>query len=481
MANELTAKGFVKKLVGFSMASWISAFISFAITPIFTRLFLPEQVGHINLFTTYMTFFQTVCVLALDQTFMRFYNEELEGIRKDNFLTYCLKINLCISGISMVCILGGYTFFSTQIAGRKDLVIAVCLVISIVCSTFLRMSSISSRMKKNTILYTFQVLAVTFVDKVLVTLIGFYRPNHKFAIIGMTIGYVVIAVVFFWIKRQDLKMISKVPRTTTIMLLKYALPYLPVLVLAWLNSSIPLLVLKKYVDFSAIGIYTNAVTLANVLSIVQTGFSAYWEPFFYQYYKEETAKEKIIKIQKMVIFGILVIAIGIVLFQDILYLFIGEKYRVSKAFFPFLMMTPICSLIADMTGIGIKLSKKNYLNIYVFISNVVVNLGISYVLVPKIGVAGAGIAVACSALVMLTVRTIFGCKYYKISENNKFIVASMSVMTGVTLANMLIKTDLIRYIVLSGFLLGLCIIYKETLKWLLIFFKRSVLGKRSEK
>ena len=39
ISSELTAKGFLKKLVGFSMAAWISAGISFLVTPVFTRLY----------------------------------------------------------------------------------------------------------------------------------------------------------------------------------------------------------------------------------------------------------------------------------------------------------------------------------------------------------------------------------------------------------------------------------------------------------
>ena len=82
----VTVKGFIKKLAGFSVASWFSAGISFLVTPVFTRLYLPDDIGHINLFMTYVTFFQTLSVLALDQAFMRFYNEDLPGLTKQNFL-----------------------------------------------------------------------------------------------------------------------------------------------------------------------------------------------------------------------------------------------------------------------------------------------------------------------------------------------------------------------------------------------------------
>ena len=97
--KELTASGFLKKLIGFSMASWLSAALTFFAAPISTRLYTPDQIGHINLFITYMTFFQTVCVLALDQGFMRFYNEKIDGLQKNNLLTYCLCMNIGLSDV----------------------------------------------------------------------------------------------------------------------------------------------------------------------------------------------------------------------------------------------------------------------------------------------------------------------------------------------------------------------------------------------
>lgn len=475
-SKELTGKSFLKKLIGFSMASWLSAAISFLITPVFTRLYSPADVGHINLFTTYMTFFQTVCVLALDQAFMRFYNESLSGLNKNNFLRYCLKINLGISAASAIIILGGYRFFSMQITQSESIEIPICLVIVILCSTFLRMSSISSRMENNVFQYTLQILLITIVEKVLCTLIAFYKADYKLAIVSITAGYILLSVIFFCLKRKSALLPCKhVPRDTTLTILKFSIPYLPVLLLAWLNTSIPLIVLRNYVDYSAVGIYTNAVTIANILTIIQTGFSAYWSPFIYEHYKEENNKAKIQKIERSVVVVLFCASIGIVLFQDIIYLLVGEKFRASKIFFPLLMLTPICNSIADMTGIGIMLSRKSYLNIFTFITNTSVNLLCSYILIPRIGMMGAGIAVGASALSMLTVRTLLGERYYKISPNNRFIVFSIGIMLLVCVTNIIFSEQaLLKYFIVLALLGIFSIIFRRDIGSLIRFVAREI-------
>lgn len=417
------------------MASWISAAISFFVTPVFTRLYSPGEVGHINMFMTYMTFFQTLCVLSLDQAFMRFFNEPPKGINKGNFLTYCLRINFFASLVSAAAILAGYRFFSDQISGSVNIYVPICLVTVSICGMFLRMTSISSRMEGKVSVYTFQVVSIAVIEKVLCTLIAFYRPSHLYAIGIISVSYVITSAALFFIKRKaSLRPARGVPRETLKLILRFAVPYLPVLLFAWLNGSIPLLVLKRYVDYSAIGIYTNAVTIANILTIVQTGFTTYWGPFIYENYKIN--RDKVIKVERCIVLVLLLLAMGIVLFQDVIYLLIGEKFRSSKSFFPFLMMSPICGLIADMTGIGIMLSKKTYLNIYSFLASVSVNLTAAILLSRQIGVDGAAIAVAMAACVMLLIRTIMGSKYYRVSNNNWFIYTSLAVFAAVAVSNL---------------------------------------------
>ncbi len=269
-------------------------------------------------------------------------------------------------------------------------------------------------------------------------------------------------------RKSSILPVHHVPRNTTEIILKFSVPYLPVLLLSWLNNSIPLLVLKRYVNFSSIGIYTNAVTISSILTILQTGFTAYWSPFIYEHYKDDRNKEKIQRIERIVIITLLFAAINIVLFQDIIYLLVGENFRASKVFFPFLMLTPVCNVIADMTGIGIMLSKKSYLNIFVFLGNSSVNLILSFILVPKIGVVGAGIAVGISALVMVSIRSYLGGRYYRISESYRFIIESLFLLICACIVNILFAEQFFyKSLLLSLILIILFVRYKNEFLYLI--------------
>ena len=471
MSSKTKGIDFIKNLVGFSSAAWISAIISFGSTPIITRLFLPEDIGKVNLFITFLNFFQILSILGLDQAFMRFYNEKQEGIDKNNFFAFCLKINIAISILYSIFILIFNQYISTNITGEIDIRVSILLSISIVASTILRMSSVYSRMKKSISLYIFQSISITVIEKILLILSYVMGATYFNGILCISIGYIIMAIIMLFINRKYIFISTKkTPKETKKTIFKFSIPYLPVLLLSWLNNSIPQLFLKQMLDYSAVGIYSNAVTIANILTILQTGFTTYWNPFAYENYKNNS--EKLKKVHKIITFLIIMLALFVVLGQDIIYLLLGDKYRMSKVFFAFLLFTPVCNTIADTTGIGIMLSKKSYLNIITFICNTTINICLCLILIPIIGINGAAIAAGTSAIVMLAVRTYLGGKYYKITNSYIHIILSIITLYIVAICNMFFADKgLFKYgVTIIAIILNM-VIYKKEISYLINFLK----------
>lgn len=469
--KEENSKGleFIKKLAGFSSAAWISAAISFISTPIVTRIFLPEEIGKVNLFITFLTFFQTVCILGLDQAYMRFYNEKMDGLERDKLLSVCLRINLIIAVISSIMIFIFTNFISTTIVGENNLKVSVLLVIAMFASDILRMNSIHSRMQQKIGLYLFQSISTTIIEKLSYIAAVVIAPTHMNAILIITIGYLIISSIMLIInKKYIFCSVKDVKKEAVKTILKFAVPYLPVLLLSWLNNSIPQLFLRQFVDYSSIGIYSNAVTIANILTILQTGFSVYWSPFAYENYEKNP--QRLSKVHKIITLLIILLALFVVLGQDIIYILLGEEYRASKLFFAFLLFTPVCNTIADTTGIGIMIAKKSYKNIITFICNTTTNVCLCLILIPIIGVSGAAIAAGTSAIVMLTVRTYLGGKCYKIIDSYKHIIISIISLYIVAITNLCFSQFIIvKYGVPILAIIINIIVYKNEIYYLLNF------------
>lgn len=456
------------------MASWISAAISFVVTPIVTRLFVPDELGRVNMFITFLTFFQTLSILSLDQAYMRFYHEKLESFDKEKLFAFCMRICYSMAFFNSILLLLFRDVFSNQIVGASNVTVILCLILTIFSSVSLRMNSICARMENNVVVYTIQVIGTAIVEKVLYLFVALKSATHLYAIVAITLGYFILAL-FFQVRNRKLVFakIGQLDKKSVGIILKFAIPYLPVLLLAWLNNSIPQFFLKNYVDYSAIGIYTNAVTIANILTLIQTGFSAYWGPFAYEHYKTEG--EKLRKVSKIVTLVVIMMALGVILFQDVIYLILGEKYRLGRLFFAFLLFTPVCNTIADTTGIGIMLSQKSYLNIFTFLGNSLVNILLCLILIPQIGNIGAGIAAGTSAITMLVIRTILGNKYYKLVDNYSYIIISMLTLYICAIVSWKFSESFwIRSAIVLISMLETMIVYRKEEQYLWNFAKREV-------
>ncbi|MBH1942059.1 lipopolysaccharide biosynthesis protein [Mobilitalea sibirica] len=471
MEDKSLAKSFIYNLIGFSIPVWIQFFLSFISAPITTRLFIPAEMGKINLFSTYLSMFILIALLGLDQSFVRYYNEPPSKNDMNSLNKICMLITLFSSTFIGGFILLFWNKISLMITDAVSLLVPICLIISLYANIFLRFFGLFFRMQGNVFIYSLQAIAITVVSKILFIIVALWNPNHINAIIAITLGYVIIMVTFLIYQNHKVKRNTLYLDDETIKaLFKYGLPLLPITVLSWLNNSLGQLMLNKYIDFAAIGIYSNAVAVASIISLLQAGFNTYWAPFVYKGYKTQALK--IQKIHNIITFGMILFGLMIILGQDVIYLLIGENFRSSKIFFPLLLVTPICYTIAETTGLGIAISKKSYLNIITFLGNVTVNILLCIILLPTIGIMGAAIAAASAGIIMLILKTVIGERYYKCITSYRKTFSSVIIFIIAAICNIIFfNNPLQKYISILFLACILIFIYRNEVLYMIRIIK----------
>ena len=464
--EESSGKIFVKRVFGFSMASWINCLISLVSTPITTALFAPAELGKINLFISYANIFIPFVYLGFDQAYIRFFNEPCGRNNSKSLFRLCLNISIILTLLVSVFILFAEKTLSSNIVGYESFSIALCLVLYLLATMFLRYTNLKARMENNILSYSVQAILSTIIIKISFVLVAFVKPEAGVAIEFRSLLLFLLALIFA-VKALINCRRSKIDKSykTLRELSKYAIPLFPTVFLVMLNLSLSQIFLKKYVDYSMLGIYSNAVTIAGIISILQSGLNAFWTPFVFEYYKE---KEKIQKMHHTISFLLIGLALGITLFQDVIYfILVNEQYWASKAIMPLLLISPVCETISETLGLGIEISKKTYLKIPVYLINISVNVLSCIILIPHFGVVGAAAANALASLSMLVAKTIIGEHYYKCSDNYLYLISGMSMLIGIAMLNYFIKSILIRTSIVLVALVVLCIVYKKSLVMLL--------------
>lgn len=477
-SNDVTeansAQSFIKKMMSFSLVTWIGFGISIIAVPFTTRLFLPDQVGIINLFSTFSALLLTFVYLGLDQAYVRFFYEPPNGRTKNDLLLFCLLVTGFFATLVSITAFFLKDYISNAIANSSQLWLIICLGISVVSNVTLRFLNLTFRMQQDIRRFTIQGVLMVVVGKVLYLTVAFYNPTYQNAIIIMTAGQAILAFSFMIVQRKeyltgkfywDKSMVSE--------MFKFAVPLMPLGLIVWLNSSTAQLMLRTYVNFEAVGVYSIATSIAGVIGLLQAGFNTYWIPFVYENYKTEN--EKIKKIHSYITFAMVLFGMFLVLGQDIIFLIVGEKYLYAKTFFPFLLIAPIAYTISETTGLGINISKKTYLNTFTFLVSVSVNIVVCMLTLPHLGVLGAAISSAVSALTMLMFRTYFGEKYYKSIKSYRPMMLALSLIIMMAIINVVFYDYLlIKFTCFIILILLLIILYKTEFYYLKGFLIKNL-------
>lgn len=429
-----SSETFINRVIGFSLASWVNCIISLIATPITTAFFPPEELGKIALFISYANILIPFVYMGFDQAYVRFYNDHCGKNDKYGIFKICSFITILFAVIVSVLVLVGWRYFSTNIVGYPNFWISLSLAVYIVAFLFSRMCNLKSRMDNNVRSFCLQSVISTIIIKMSFVMVVIIKPSAEYALYLRSL-LLMIAFGWFFTKAMQACKNTVADWSNSVLkeLSKFSLPLFPTTFLVMLNASLAQIMLRKYVDFSQMGIFSNAVTIAALITIVQSGLNAFWTPFVYEYYKDPSKIQKMHHIFSLLMF---IMALFIILLQDPIYYFlVDESYWQSKTILALLVIAPVSDVLAETLGLGIELSKKTYLKLPIYVINIVVNVLACMILIPQFGILGAAIASAMASLSMLVSRAVIGEHFYKCSDNYIKLIVSMILLIGTGLVN----------------------------------------------
>ena len=460
---SLNSKNLINRILGFSLATWVNCLITFISTPIVTALFVPEELGKVNLFVTCANVITPFVYIGFDQAFARFYHEPPSKNTSHSLGRICILFSTSFFLVASTVVFMIREYISEKIVGYYFGPIVISLMAFVFAEYVMRYTQLNARMQNNILQYSIQSIIVTLVIKISFVLVALVRPSAEYAIMFRSSCYLLVAIIFVSLfLRQGRNEKMYIDKETCSELSKFAVPLFPTHFLVALNNSLPMFMLSKYASYSDIGIYSNAVTIASIVTVVQSGLTIFWTPFVYEYYKTEKRK---LQLMHHVI-SICVIGFGflLILCQFPIYrILVAQQYWQSREIFALLVLSPVCYTISETLGIGIDLAKKTYLKLPVYAINIAINFLASILLVPRYGVFGAAMATAAASLVMLVTKASLGNKYYRCSDNYLKLVVGISTLTGAGLVNMFILGNT-KYLII-GALMVLCMaIYRKEIE-----------------
>ena len=163
------------------------------------------------------------------------------------------------------------------------------------------------------------------------------------------------------------------------------------------------------------GIYGASYKLALIMYIFTQGFRFAFEPFFFNYAKNNDSK----KVYEDVLlyftgFG-LMIFLGVMYFLDLLKYFLDKEFFSGLVILPWVLMANLFQGIYYSLSLWYKLTDKTIYGAYMAIIGCVITIAGNVIFLPKIGFMASAYSVFACFLVMTIISFILGRHFYKIN------------------------------------------------------------------
>ncbi|HEY8543274.1 MAG TPA: oligosaccharide flippase family protein, partial [Pseudothermotoga sp.] len=350
----------IKRYLSFSIGIWLKPIISFVTVPVVTWLINPSEFGKASMYSTFYSILSLVVLFGTSNAFMRFYFQKPEE-EKSELLWSCLTVPLILWIIASVVLFIFRYQVNSFMVGVKDANVHTLVSINVLVGIFQNFNLTIIRMRGKGLIYSFLSIFESVSYAVFIIMFALLVAKNFYAILYAQLFSVTASLVLGILLDKNYWFPVRIRKKLVSEIIKYSYPFVFSGLVWWILSWIDRIVLRMYVDFNEIGLYSTAFKLASILSLFSSGFSTMWQPYAYeQFEKNPENKETFSKVFDYVSLGMFLLGFLLLAFKDVIFLLFAKSYRPAADISPFLLISPIMTSLAIIVARGIDFAKKTY-------------------------------------------------------------------------------------------------------------------------
>ena len=463
--SSMSPMSFLASILKYSIATLVN-FVIYGVSLLLVAWLVDPAVwSQVDIFISTSTLFMNICILGLDRSFIRFFNEPPSPLDKNSLFGACFGLSTVVMLVTCLvsCIFFPQKVLSIFFVDPLDNIYLALLFLNAFMSMIGRYINIMYRMDGSIKLYTIESVAMQFFSKMFYLVAVFFNPTFENMVLWVIIGMAIFSFVFLWPNRSRVSfspsvLFSKANRQ----LLPYGLALAPTAIMLWLNSLFSKVYISKTIGAGPAGVFSMVSLLSNVVALVQAGFATFWSAFIYANYKTE--HEKIKHVHDYLTFLIVEFLCLIIAFEDVIFFFLGPGYKSGIDVFPIMLLVPVFSIIAETTVYGISIVKKPIHDTIGIALSVIFNVVLCIVLAPKFGLYGVCMALAGSNVIMFLYRTIVAQKFYVSMDSPKRTTLVILIMFAIVFASCVFSHNfMIKFAISIGGMIIYLFIYRRQL------------------
>ena len=443
-----------KKLINnsiiFTVGDFGSRLISLLMVPLYTHILSTSEYGTVDLMNTSIGFLIPLLTLELGQAALRFTIDEKDNLNQNrifsNISTHVLIVTiLALFGLpilSYLNIFGNY--------GAMFIVLLILRVANNIYSQYTRGVGLVKEYALNGILMTLvTVISNIFLLVYLKFKVEGYILSLIFAALASNIYLLYISDGLTKIKNYNFD------RGLLKEMLAFSIPIIPNSAMWWIINGSTRYFVLYFIGAAGNGIYAVANKIPALISMATGIFSQAWQLSSFEEYESETKDEfytKTFNIYSVVLF--IAGSAILVILKPLLSILLEDSFYVSWQIAPLLIFAAIYQSFSQFLGTNYTAAKETKGTFSTSVYAGIISIISSVILIPIMGLVGAGLSSALSLFAMFYIRLIDTQKYVKIALNKttfiftNFIFAIQTITLFITDGIVLFALELVLFLLL---------------------------------
>lgn len=460
----------VENFLVYGLGGMIGKIIPLIMLPLITRL-MPDTYyfGVNDMVNLVSTFGTAIAIMGIyDALFRLFFENDNEEYKKQVCST-ALAIVLANSLIVLLAMLiFAKPFASLMFSSSDDSNLIVLNALIIIVSAVNAIISAPVRMENKR--KTFLVL--NFITSILgysLTIPLLLAKNYLYALpLSQFISTLLLTIIYYIITKKWFSF-NKFNKEYAMELLKIGIPLMPTFLVYWIFNSFDRVMIKDILGLDAVGIYAIGAKVATVSQLIYQAFAQGWQYFAFSIMKDADNNTTISKVFEALLLITTLSMIFIMPFVDVTFSILFENSYVKGAeVFPYLFLSPLLLMLFQSIANQFLVIKKSVYILPLLLLGVVTNIGLNFILIPKLGVVGAGIATFLGYYVTVIV-TVLSLNFKKLFYINQRIIGTLVILFGFTIS-LIFTNQLLLNCIIS--LLLIMVLYGKTIVSLKRLIKR---------
>lgn len=376
---------FFKDFFIYGFASILGKVAAIFLIPIYTSILTKEEYGAMAMLISVKGIIDLISNLNIHSGVARDYYEK--DIDRKELVSTGLWSIMSLSCTILILMLLTKSFWLNSVlklSGYNSSFILVLL--SIPAGGFVSYFSILTRFKKKSIQYSVGNI-IALVIRISISI--FTVVVLKWGIFGFFVATLideVFAISYFgYICREFF--CFKFNWSYLKRVLKYSVPVLPAIAAGWVDTSLGQLLMGKFVSLSDLGVYSIAVSISSVFTLIGVALNNVWQPYLFENYKCEGFQKEVARLYLMFVLILCLVTCNLSLFsKEIVLILSNPNYLDATLYLTILCVPASFYLLFPMASSGISISRDTKHISIAYVIGSGFNILFLVVLLPIIGV-----------------------------------------------------------------------------------------------